>query len=62
MSKAAVIRQVQLAFLNGDIGSDEADAENRGGLMPPNDTEENEVPDWQHPYYWAPFILMGNWL
>jgi hypothetical protein len=19
-------------------------------------------PDWSHPYYWAPFILMGNWL
>jgi CHAT domain-containing protein len=19
-------------------------------------------PDWQHPYYWAPYILVGNWL
>jgi CHAT domain-containing protein len=19
-------------------------------------------PDWSHPFYWAPFIIIGNWL
>jgi CHAT domain-containing protein len=19
-------------------------------------------PNWQHPYYWAPYVLVGNWL
>ena len=21
----------------------------------------NPKPDWSHPYYWAPFVLMGDW-
>ena len=24
--------------------------------------EEAAMNDYAHPYYWAPFILMGNWL
>ena len=21
----------------------------------------NPLTDWSHPYFWAPFILVGNW-
>jgi CHAT domain-containing protein len=44
MSKAAALRQTQLAMIKGSIkdGSDKA--------------------DFRHPYFWASYVLMGNWL
>jgi CHAT domain-containing protein len=24
--------------------------------------ERSEGVDYSHPYYWAPFIMLGNWL
>jgi CHAT domain-containing protein len=43
-SKAAALRQAQVALLSGSV------ADETGKL------------DFRHPYYWASFILMGNWL
>jgi CHAT domain-containing protein len=43
-SKAAALREAQLAMLKGRIRDD------------------NGKTDLRHPYFWAPYVLMGNWL
>jgi CHAT domain-containing protein len=54
--KAEALRQAQLALLHGEVKHGGA-SESRGVKMP----HEGPV-DFTHPYYWAPFFLMGNWL
>ena len=44
MSKAAALREAQLAMLRGRI------------------KDETGTADLRHPYFWAPYVLMGNWL
>jgi len=57
LAKAAALRIAQLELLYGTHGIKTPSGETRG---------VDEVPDgdapYFHPYYWAPFILMGNWL
>ena len=36
------------------------DLVNRG--LSQNKTKISTATSYSHPYYWAPFILMGNWL
>ena len=63
---ALLLRQAQLTLLHGTSGSasDKADRGDvfrigkTGGAAFPTDPTHPYV----HPYYWAPFILMGNWL
>ncbi|MBD0372468.1 MAG: CHAT domain-containing protein [Pyrinomonadaceae bacterium] len=69
MTKAEALRQAQLDLLNGRVemprpGIDELrkksdgktdEARNRADFVP--DPKSPRA----HPYYWAPFILMGNW-
>lgn len=45
MTKAEALRQAQLALLHGDSGAA------AGGAAAP----------YANPFYWAPFILIGNW-
>jgi len=45
LSKAEALRQAQLTFLHGPADAPTSAAE----------------PPYSHPYYWAPFILIGNW-
>jgi CHAT domain-containing protein/Tfp pilus assembly protein PilF len=45
LSKAEALRRAQLALLHGG-----ADQTGSGSKLP-----------YAHPYYWAPFILIGNW-
>lgn len=49
LTKAEALRQVQVGFIHREIG--------------PID-EGYDAPDkiFKRPYYWAPFILVGNWL
>ncbi len=57
MSKAQALRAVQRAFIEGDetlVGR----VQRARGVRP--ETLENTR--LSHPYYWAPFVLMGNWL
>jgi CHAT domain-containing protein/Tfp pilus assembly protein PilF len=60
-SKAQALREAQLALLRGSGRSQAAPAR---GLTNPA-TGQDFVPPggapYAHPYYWAPFILMGNW-
>ena len=63
ISKAEALRRAQVAFIRGD---------ERKAATAPGGTARGEVrrldgkdavaERFAHPYYWAPFILMGNWL
>ena len=67
LNKAAALRQAQLALLRGTAQADSASKEQRG-LIRVNATQEggsfktNPDAPFAHPFFWAPFILMGNWL
>ncbi|MBD2463049.1 CHAT domain-containing protein [Oscillatoria sp. FACHB-1407] len=62
MTKAEALRQAQIALITGDftaVGSDRGTIEilsTRTGLP------QNVSDRLDHPYYWAPFILIGNGL
>jgi CHAT domain-containing protein len=58
VEKVEALRQAQLDLLLGKTKPKSA-AENRGFTTgaPPVELPHN----YAHPYYWAPFVLMGNW-
>lgn len=60
MSKAQAIQQVQQDFIQGKLTA--KDAPSRAGLeavrAKPRDRATPII--LAHPYYWAPFILIGN--
>lgn len=57
LSKAAAIQQTQVAFITARraaaLARKNPDSSDNTHLYPVY---------YDHPYYWAPFILMGNWL
>jgi len=61
IEKVAALRQAQLDLLQGNSKIYNATPNAAGrGLS----TDEDDKPGPQgfaHPYYWAPFVLMGNW-
>lgn len=59
-SKADALRQAQLMLVNGQVTPDAASAQR--GIDVPLPTKPKPAASYAHPYYWAPFILMGNWL
>ena len=65
-TKASALRQAQLSLLNGSK-STSRNSEERGGIrvnIKPGASSRNEKlsSGYSHPYYWAPFILIGNGL
>ena len=60
-SKARALQAAQQVFINEarDQNNGAIDVQ-RGAIR----TDATEViwPGFSHPYYWAPFVLMGNWL
>jgi CHAT domain-containing protein len=59
VTKAEALRQVQLSFLQGKLTAKDAPdraggRRDRSGQLP--------VGSFAHPFYWAPFILIGNGL
>ena len=58
MPKAEALREAQLALLRGDNKSNKSPQSPRAVGSPPNAAQQAE---YAHPYYWAPFILIGNW-
>ena len=62
LTKAEALRQAQLSLLNREATLDSRLTRlglERGGLVPA--TEASSTPaTLDHPYYWAPFILIGN--
>lgn len=67
LTKAEAIRQVQLGFANGRLKAGDALALRSASVAGAVRTADTQVKPGQatnygHPFYWAPFILMGNWL
>ena len=70
MTKAEALREAQLAFIRGEIAGGTGEDNRRGMRVSKvkGETEEagffnpDEKNPYSHPFFWAPFILMGNWL
>lgn len=67
VSRAQALRQAQLAMLQGAASA--LPAEPARGVSRVNATGQALIAQpadpgrpWAHPYYWAPFVLSGNWL
>ena len=71
MSKTEALRQAQLALINGSSEQSKAssnlaqrsepvDGPNQKRLALPAYRRDQNKP-FAHPYFWAPFILIGNW-
>ncbi len=58
--KAEALRQAQLAFLRGTTVASPADVKNRGFEDTPQTAPASRQAGFSHPYYWAPFVLFGN--
>jgi CHAT domain-containing protein len=58
--KAEALRQAQLAFLRGpDVASPAGSG--RGVQPVESSTSAPRIAGYAHPYYWAPFVLIGNY-
>jgi len=58
IGKAEALQHAELALLHGETGSSGAER----GFKPESGTPTPNAPrNYSHPYYWAPFILMGDW-
>jgi CHAT domain-containing protein len=58
--KGEALRQAQLGLLNGANGSGGATQRSPEGVGQATFTPDPKKP-FSHPYYWAPFLLFGNW-
>jgi CHAT domain-containing protein len=58
--KAEALRQAQLAFLHG-AASTPAAKTGRGFETADESSTQNSSLGYAHPYYWAPFVLIGNY-
>jgi CHAT domain-containing protein len=64
ITKAEALRQAQLSLLNKQVTAKDApqraDADVALDPKPGAQLPRRSAPDFSHPYYWAPFILIGN--
>jgi CHAT domain-containing protein len=58
MSKAEALQQAQLALLRG---APAVAGESRGNTGGSDTSRTNAKAPYAHPYYWAPFVLIGSW-
>jgi CHAT domain-containing protein len=67
MPKSEALRQAQLAMLHPSVAANggTANVSGRGAkstnAKPGQEDSSGTAPTFSHPYFWAPFILMGNW-
>jgi CHAT domain-containing protein len=67
LDKADALRQAQLALLRGSAAVEVSSNAQRGltrmnGAAAAGNFKADPNAPYAHPFYWAPFILMGNWL
>jgi len=67
LDKADALRQAQLALLRGTAKVDDVAGAQRGltrvsAAQAGGNFRVDPGAPYAHPFYWAPFILMGNWL
>ncbi len=67
LDKADALRQAQVALLRGSAKVEDDSAAHRGltragSARPAGNFKADPNAPYAHPFYWAPFILMGNWL
>ncbi len=67
LTKGEALRHAQLALLRGTAHFDAATQAKRGltrvdATQPVGNFKPDSRVPFAHPFYWAPFILMGNWL
>jgi CHAT domain-containing protein len=58
--KAEALRQAQLAFLNGTAIAPSAKTGRGFQTSEPSSAMQSSL-GYAHPYYWAPFVLIGNY-
>ncbi|WP_434735676.1 CHAT domain-containing protein [Accumulibacter sp.] len=67
-TKAAALQQAQRALIEGQSGGGTVGGETeRQAIRLSAAADQQKAPvdparPYAHPYYWAPFVLMGNWL
>lgn len=70
MPKAEALRRAQVSLLRGEAGELVGNIERRGLLTTPSAQRNGEASaasgsggktTFAHPFFWAPFILIGNW-
>jgi len=67
LTKAEAIRQAQLAMIEGRLKPTAKEEKNRaelvGGVQGANGKSFmfDRAKPFAHPYYWSPFVLIGNW-
>jgi CHAT domain-containing protein len=71
LSKAEALRQAQLLLLAGQESLGGSNVSERGLASRSESSQEPAAPltrfvpppqaPYAHPYFWAPFVLMGNW-
>jgi CHAT domain-containing protein/Tfp pilus assembly protein PilF len=71
VGRAQALRQAQLALLTGAVGGAEGEAAAAtargakavgGDATAADKTAVDPARPWAHPFFWAPFVLSGNWL
>jgi CHAT domain-containing protein len=58
-TKVGALRQAQLDMLHGKTSVSETGATPAGNTQ--TATAKKQASSYTHPFYWAPFILIGNW-
>jgi CHAT domain-containing protein len=69
ITKAEALHLAQLSFIRGETSGGNPQVTTRGMKAAPLNVDNEEVSlandaphSYTHPFYWAPFVLMGNWL